>query len=173
MISRMLKNIGLFCKRDLQKRPVFCKETYIFRHPTNRSHLIRPNCWKDFWDRSEFINKHLCVRVCERVREKARERHNLKFRQTLLPISSPEIWQLKCVCVCERERERKREGVYVCVCESVCSELFPDISSPEIRQVKCACVCVCVCVRERERKRERVCETVCVFRLFFPYLHLL
>ena len=125
MISRMLKNIGLFCKRDLQKRPVFCKETYIFKHPTNRSHLIRPNCWKDFWDRSEFINKHLCVRVCERVREKARERHNLKFRQTLLPISSPEIWQLKCVCVCERERERKREGVYVCVFESVCSELFP------------------------------------------------
>ena len=26
-ISRMLKNIGLFCKRDLQKRPIFCKET--------------------------------------------------------------------------------------------------------------------------------------------------
>jgi len=39
-ISRMLKNIGLFCKRDLQKRPIFCKETYIFKHPTNRSHPI-------------------------------------------------------------------------------------------------------------------------------------
>ena len=39
-ISRMLKNIGLFCKRALQKRPIFCKETYIFKHPTNRSHLI-------------------------------------------------------------------------------------------------------------------------------------
>ena len=38
-MSRMLKNIGLFCKRDLQKRPIFCKETYIFKHPTNRSHL--------------------------------------------------------------------------------------------------------------------------------------
>jgi len=24
-ISRMPKNIGLFCKRALQKRPVFCK----------------------------------------------------------------------------------------------------------------------------------------------------
>ena len=36
----MLKNIGLFCKRDLQKRPIFCKETYIFKHPTNRSHPI-------------------------------------------------------------------------------------------------------------------------------------
>jgi len=39
-ISRMLKNIGLFCKRALQKRPIFCKETYIFKHPTNRSHPI-------------------------------------------------------------------------------------------------------------------------------------
>ena len=39
-ISRMLKNIGLFCKRDLQKRPIFCKETYILKHPTHRSHPI-------------------------------------------------------------------------------------------------------------------------------------
>ena len=39
-ISRLLKNIGLFCKRDLQKRPIFCKETYIFKHPTHRSHPI-------------------------------------------------------------------------------------------------------------------------------------
>ena len=42
-ISRMLKNIGLFCKRALQKRPVFCKETCIFKHPTNRSHPIYIN----------------------------------------------------------------------------------------------------------------------------------
>jgi len=39
-ISKMLKNIGLFCKRALQKRPVFCKETCIFKHPTHRSHPI-------------------------------------------------------------------------------------------------------------------------------------
>ena len=39
-ISRMFKNIGLFCKRALQKRPVFCKETCIFKHPTHRSHPI-------------------------------------------------------------------------------------------------------------------------------------
>jgi len=38
--SRLLKNIGLFCKRALQKRPVFCKETCIFKHPTHRSHPI-------------------------------------------------------------------------------------------------------------------------------------
>jgi len=39
-MSRMLKNIGLFCKIALQKRPIFCKETYIFKHPTNRCHPI-------------------------------------------------------------------------------------------------------------------------------------
>ena len=40
MSSRLLKNIGLLCKRALQKRPIFCKETFIFEEPTNRSHPI-------------------------------------------------------------------------------------------------------------------------------------
>ena len=39
-ISRLLKIIGLFCKRALQKRPIFCKETYNFKDPTNHSHPI-------------------------------------------------------------------------------------------------------------------------------------
>ena len=39
-ISRLLKNIGLFCKRALQKRPIFCNETYILKENTNRSHPI-------------------------------------------------------------------------------------------------------------------------------------
>ena len=39
-ISRLLKNTGLFWKRALQKRPIFAKETYIFKEPTNRSHPI-------------------------------------------------------------------------------------------------------------------------------------
>ena len=37
--------IGLFCKRALQKRPIFSKETYIFKEPTNRSHpVVMPTC---------------------------------------------------------------------------------------------------------------------------------
>jgi len=36
-ISRMLKNTGFFCTRALQKRPVFCKETCSFKHPTSYS----------------------------------------------------------------------------------------------------------------------------------------
>ena len=39
-IRRILENTGLYCKRALQKRPILCKETYIFKHPTNRSHPI-------------------------------------------------------------------------------------------------------------------------------------
>ena len=39
-ISRLLKITGLFCKRALQKRPIFCKGTYNFQEPTNRSHPI-------------------------------------------------------------------------------------------------------------------------------------
>ena len=43
-ISRLLKMIGLFCKRALQKRRYSAKETYNFKEPTNRSHPI-PNIW--------------------------------------------------------------------------------------------------------------------------------
>jgi len=38
--SRLPQNIGLFCKRALQKRRYSAKETYIFDEPTNHSHLI-------------------------------------------------------------------------------------------------------------------------------------
>jgi len=47
-ISRLLQNIGLFCKRALPKRPIFSKETYNFKEPTNRSHPIpRPKRKRD------------------------------------------------------------------------------------------------------------------------------
>jgi len=39
-ISRLLKIIGLFCKRALSKRRYSAKETYSFKEPTNRSHPI-------------------------------------------------------------------------------------------------------------------------------------
>jgi len=39
-ISRLLKIIGLFCKRALQKRLCSAKETWDFKEPTNRSHPI-------------------------------------------------------------------------------------------------------------------------------------
>ena len=39
-ISRLLKMIGLFCKRALQNRRYSAKETYDFKEPTNRSHPI-------------------------------------------------------------------------------------------------------------------------------------
>jgi len=39
-ISRILKIIGLFCKRALQKRLYYEKETYNFKEPTSRCHPI-------------------------------------------------------------------------------------------------------------------------------------
>jgi len=38
--SRLLKSVGLFCKRALLKRRYSAKETYQFQEPTNRSHPI-------------------------------------------------------------------------------------------------------------------------------------
>jgi len=40
MISRLLKIIGLFCKRALQKRRYSAKETCHFEEPTNKSHPV-------------------------------------------------------------------------------------------------------------------------------------
>jgi len=40
MISRLLKIIGLFCKRSLYKKWYSAKETYNFEEPTNRSHPV-------------------------------------------------------------------------------------------------------------------------------------
>jgi len=39
-VSRLLKTIGLFCKRTLQKRQYSAQETYNLKEPTNRSHPI-------------------------------------------------------------------------------------------------------------------------------------
>jgi len=55
MISRLLKMIGLFCKRALYKRPYSAKDTYNFKEPTNRSHPI-PQCG---------IKKRVQVYICE------------------------------------------------------------------------------------------------------------
>jgi len=41
--SRLLKIIGLFCKRALKKRQYSAKETYNFKEPTKRSHPICVN----------------------------------------------------------------------------------------------------------------------------------
>jgi len=40
IISRLLKMIGLFCRRALEKRLYSAKETYNLKEPTNRNHPI-------------------------------------------------------------------------------------------------------------------------------------
>ena len=55
-MSRMLKNTGLFAEYRSLLYSSFAKETYIFKHPTNRSHPIWQACLS------------FCT-VCERERE--------------------------------------------------------------------------------------------------------
>jgi len=40
LVSRLLKNTGLFCKRALYKKGYSAKETYTFKEPADRSHPI-------------------------------------------------------------------------------------------------------------------------------------
>jgi len=48
-MSRLLKIMGLFCKRALQNRRYSAKETYNFKEPTNRSHLTHyVHTWVSF-----------------------------------------------------------------------------------------------------------------------------
>jgi len=39
-MSRLLKTVGLFCKKALYKRRYSAKEAYDFKEPTHRSHPI-------------------------------------------------------------------------------------------------------------------------------------
>jgi len=52
-ISRLPKNIGLFCKKALYKRRYSAKETYNFKEPTNRSH---PICISSVWRRKTVVS---------------------------------------------------------------------------------------------------------------------
>ena len=57
-ISRLLKIIGLFCKRALFKRRNLANETYNFKEPTNRSHPIRMEAWYEKSDDSWRVISH-------------------------------------------------------------------------------------------------------------------
>jgi len=96
-ISRLLKIIGLFCKRALWKRRYSAKETYNFKEPTNRSHPIR----KGARDRES-----LCENVC------VCDRENCVFE-----CATERKGERACVCVCigREASERRRQYVYICV----------------------------------------------------------
>ena len=49
-IRRLLKTVGLWYKRALQKRLYSAKETYNFKEPTSRSYLIRIRGIRVFFD---------------------------------------------------------------------------------------------------------------------------
>jgi len=61
-ISRLLEIAGLFCKRALQKRPIFLKETYNFKEATDRSHSIPHGTHKNWY------NSLISICVCHMTR---------------------------------------------------------------------------------------------------------
>jgi len=70
-ISRLLKIIGLFCKRAQQKRLYSSIETYNLKEPTNRSHPIPLRqliCFSQKFWLCQYIcvygYVHICVFVC-------------------------------------------------------------------------------------------------------------
>jgi len=63
-ISRLLKMIGLFCKRALYKRSYSAKETYHFMEPTNRSHPIGHACDTTHSYMSDTTHSYMTGRIC-------------------------------------------------------------------------------------------------------------
>jgi len=66
-VSRIDKIIGLFCKRDLQKRRYFAKETYNLIDPTDRSHSVSDT--SQFW--------YLCHKLILYVSQHMKEQHHV------------------------------------------------------------------------------------------------
>ena len=72
--SRLLKIIGLFCKRALQKRRYSAKETCNLKEPINRRHLIPPHvsrvCVREYTHYRSLLQKSptketiFCLDIC-------------------------------------------------------------------------------------------------------------
>ena len=60
--SKLLKIVGLFCKRALSARRYSAEETYYFKEPTNRSHPIEPVMAACIY--VSHIYFILCIRTC-------------------------------------------------------------------------------------------------------------
>jgi len=93
LVSRIDTIIGLFCKRDLQKRRYSAKETYNFIDPTDRSHPIS--------DMSSYTEMHANTET-----DKDRERDT--DLQIYRDIGPQRHWAIETSAERERERERKR-----------------------------------------------------------------
>ena len=97
-ISMLLKIIGLYCKRALQKRPIFSKDTYNFTEPTNRRHffqlgLDRCTCVQDQYTAIHCNPLQHCVYSCTCVQG---------------------------ICRCKGVCARVSMHVCVCMCACVC-----------------------------------------------------
>jgi len=133
--SRLLKIIGLFCKRALQKRRYSAKETSNFKEPTNRSHPIP---------------RIVCVYACTRTIQG--RYFYLIIRNVVAGVGENRsrtpyivwVYALRCQVLCAY-------SCCVCVC-IVC--VF----------VLCVCMCVYIYIEAKIKYCECVC-CVCVFEI--------
>jgi len=83
-ISRLLTIIGLFCKRALQKKPIFSKETYNFKESTTRSHPV-PVFSLVILTRNESSESHIGMSQVTRINESY---HTYEFEKMCHVLSS-------------------------------------------------------------------------------------
>jgi len=107
-ISRLLKIIGLFCKRALQKRRYSAKETYDFKEPTNRSHPIHVTtynhtyayiqtqtpCWWLWRFKDRHTHIHTCACICTYIYIRTHI-HTFTHIYTFIQTQTPRFW-LRC-----------------------------------------------------------------------------
>ena len=163
-ISRLLKIIGLFCKRALQKRLYSAKETYNFKDPITQSdgesRLLPGNFqgspvktylkvtgtqWKldrNFGSRNYFVFDFLCPwTVCGVSESCVYPKASYKRVYLSLPHSITRVMQ--CVAVCCRVLR----GVAVCCsvlqCVAVCCSVYLSLPHSITRVMQCVAARAC------------------------------
>ena len=111
-VSRINKNISLFCKRALLKRQYSAKETYYFIDPTHRSHPIRHDSfthgtgvwsvWHDsfiLWDVTDCYCVTELIRMCDmNIVWSGRDVLNVTQLIHMCDMTHSYIWRDSCVC---------------------------------------------------------------------------
>ena len=141
MISRLLKIIGLVCKRALIKRRYSAIETYNLIDPTDRSHPIYLLVASDAVGRVH-VYMRVCVCVCVYVRVCVCVCACVYVCVCVSVCMCVCLYvcMRACMCVCTCMCVRARVCLYVCTCMYVCM---------------CASVCVCVCAYVGGSARDR------------------
>jgi len=113
-ISRLLKITGLFCKRALQQRLYFAKETYNFMEPTNRSHLIACKLSPRNWVMSR-VNESCHMWMRHVTYERVIHIHVYIYKYICIYIYKY-IYLYVCIYIYAYMYEHIYINIYICIC---------------------------------------------------------